>query len=46
MSSSLVEVARFTEFQELNFDEVNSFMSCAQETDADPDDFLEQAWNG
>ena len=41
MSSSLAEVSRFAEFQELNFVEVNSFMSSAQETDADPDDLLE-----
>ena len=41
MSSSLAEVSRFTEFQELSFSEVNSFMSNAQETDVDPDDLLE-----
>ena len=41
MSSSLAEVSRFTEFQELSFAEVNSFMSSAQETDADPDDLLD-----
>ena len=41
MSSSLAEVSRFAEFQELNFAEVNSFMSSAQETDVDPDDLLE-----
>ena len=41
MSSSLAEISRFTEFQELEFAEVSSFMSSAQETDADPDDLLE-----
>ena len=41
MSSSLAEVSRFTEFQELSFAEVSSFMSSAQETDVDPDDLLE-----
>ena len=41
MSSSLAEVSRFTEFQELSFAEVNSFMSSAQETDVDPDDLLD-----
>ena len=41
MSSSLTEVSRFTEFQELSFAEVNSFMSSAQETDVDPDDLLD-----
>ena len=41
MSSSLAEVSRFTEFQELSFAEVNSFVSSAQETDADPDDLLD-----
>ena len=41
MSSSLAEISRFTEFQELDFAEVSSFMSSAQETDADPDDLLE-----
>ena len=41
MSSSLAEVSRFTEFQELSFDEINSFVSTAQETDVDPDDLLD-----
>ena len=41
MSSSLGEVSRFTDFQELSFAEVNSFMSSAQETDVDPDDLLD-----
>ena len=41
MSFSLAEISRFTEFQELDFAEVSSFMSSAQETDADPDDLLE-----
>ena len=41
MSSSLAEVSRFTEFQELSFAEVNSFMSSAQERDVDPDDLLD-----
>ena len=41
MSSSLAEVSRFAEFQELNFTEINSFVSSAQETDVDPDDLLE-----
>ena len=41
MSSSLAEISRFTEFQELDFAEVSSFVSSAQETDADPDDLLE-----
>ena len=41
MSSCIAEVSRFAEFQELNFAEVNSFMSSARETDADPDDLLE-----
>ena len=41
MSSSLAEVSRFAEFQELDFAEVSSFMSSAQETDTDPDDLLE-----
>ena len=41
MSSSLSEVSRFKEFQELSFNEVNSFISSAQETDVDPDDLLE-----
>ena len=41
MASCLAEVSRFTEFQELSFAEVNSFMTSAQETDADPDDLLE-----
>ena len=41
MSSSLAEVSRFAEFQELSFAEVNSFITSAQETDTDPDDLLE-----
>ena len=41
MSSSLAEVSKFEEFQELSFDDVNSFMSNAQEADVDPDDLLE-----
>ena len=41
MSSSLAEVSRFQEFQELSFNEVNSFVSSAQETDVDPDDLLD-----
>ena len=41
MSSSLAEVSRFTEFQELSFDEVNNFVSSAQERDVDPDDLLD-----
>ena len=41
VSSCLAEISRFTEFQELDFAEVNRFMSSAQETDADPDDLLE-----
>ena len=41
MSSSLGEVSQYTEFQELSFAEVNSFMSSAEETNADPDDLLE-----
>ena len=41
MSSSLAEVSRFAEFQELNFAEVTSFISTAQVIDADPDDLLE-----
>ena len=41
MSSSLAEISRFAEFQELSFAEVNSFMSSSQETDVDPDDLLE-----
>ena len=48
MSSSLAEVSRFKEFQALNFAEVNSFMSSAQETDVDPDDLLDASmeWIG
>ena len=41
MSASLGEVSHCTEFQELSFAEVNSFMSSAEETNADPDDLLE-----
>ena len=41
MSSSLAEVSRFKEFQELSFNEVCSFVSSAQETDVDPDDLLD-----
>ena len=41
MSSCLVEVSRFTEFQELDFAEVNSLLSSAQDTDADCDDLVE-----
>ena len=41
MSSSLAEVSRFAEFQDLSFTEVNSFMSSMKETDADHDDVLE-----
>ena len=41
MSSCHDEVSRFTEFQELDFAEVKTFLSSAQNTDADPDDLLE-----
>ena len=41
MSSSLAEISRFKEFQELNFAEVSSFVSSAQERDVDPDDLLD-----
>ena len=34
-------MARFSEFQDLDFDEVTSFMSSAQENNADSDDLLE-----
>ena len=41
MSFSLVEISQSTEFQELSFAEVNSFVSSTQESDTDPDDILE-----
>ena len=41
MLSCLAEVSRFTEFQELDFAEVTSFLSSAQDTDVNPDDLLE-----
>ena len=41
MSSFLAEVSRFTEFQELDFAEVNILLSSAKDTDADCDDLLE-----
>ena len=41
MSSTLAEVSRFTEFQELDFAEISSVMSSAKETDVDPDNLLE-----
>ena len=41
LSSSLGEVSRCAEFQELSFAEVNCFVSSAKEADTDPDKILE-----
>ena len=41
IASSIGEVSQGAEFQKLSFAEANSFMSSAEETNADPDDLLE-----